>query len=88
MMDDSMMGGMWMGWFFGALLLVGLGLLVVVLVKAFAGNSVRSDSPDTVGGRGARSGRSLEIVQERYARGELSAEEYREMRRILEDDAR
>lgn len=88
MMDDGMMGGMWMGWFFGALVLVGLVLLMVVLVKSLSGKSTGSDASDTSAGRGPRPGRGLEILQERYARGELSAEEYREMRRILEDDAR
>ncbi|WP_435198080.1 SHOCT domain-containing protein [Janibacter sp. GS2] len=81
MMDGGMMSGMWMAWFFGALLLVGLALLVVVLVKATS----RTSTPPA--GHGPDAGRGREIVEERYARGELSAEEYREMRRILEDDA-
>lgn len=81
MMDGGMMGGMWMAWFFGALLLVGLALLVVVLVKSVSGTS----SPPE--GRDPGAGRGRQILEERYARGELSAEEYQEMRRILEDDA-
>ena len=81
-----MMNGMGMAWVFGALLLVGLILLGVVLVKSVSGKSSTVGGSGTNGGSASGSGRGREILQERFARGELSDEEYREMRRTLEDD--
>ncbi|MDI3196345.1 SHOCT domain-containing protein [Pseudarthrobacter sp. AL07] len=37
---------------------------------------------------GAGPARAKEILEERYARGEISTEEYQERRRILEEDGR
>jgi putative membrane protein len=62
-------GGGWM-WLWGFAMLLLFALLVVWLVRAITGSagSQRADSSD-----GAR-----KILAERYARGELSTEEYRE----------
>lgn len=79
-------GGMGMSWLFGALLLVGLILLAVVLAKSVRGTSMKADGPGVAADRGA--GRGREILDERYARGELSAQEYRKMRDTLEDGDR
>lgn len=70
-------GGMGMGWMwiFGLLLMIGLVVLVVVAVRAMAGGISRGDrGPATTPGRS----RARELLDERYARGELSSEEYRE----------
>lgn len=80
------MNGMGMAWIFGAVLLVGLILLGVVLVKSVSGKSPTVGGSGTTGGSGSGSGRGREILDERFARGEVSAEEYREMRRTLEDE--
>jgi putative membrane protein len=77
-------GGMW-GWgpwwwglvmlVFWILILIGLVLLIIWLIRQFTQAS----------GAGGRSGtnRALEILQERYARGEITREEYEAMRRDL-----
>jgi putative membrane protein len=57
------------------LILIGLVLLIFWLIRQFTQAS----------GAGGRSGtnRALEILQERYARGEITREEYEAMRRDL-----
>jgi len=89
MMDGGGMGCMGMMWIFGLLLVVGVIALVFVRVKAFtSGSSATGGVPDASRGVGAGAGRGREILEERYARGELSAEEYRERLQTLEDDGR
>jgi len=70
-----MMWGYGFGWF-GGLLMLGVWLLFVVGVVWL----VRSLATPAAGGpdQGAR-----RILDERFARGELSAEEYDERRRVL-----
>lgn len=60
-------GGMWLGPIFMLLVLAGLVAGIVALVRAFAGDRPASDP----GRRNAR-----EILDERYARGEIDREEY------------
>ena len=88
MMNGSGMGGMGLMWIFGLLVLVGVIMLIVVLVKALSGRSPNTTVPDNSRGPGAGGGRAREILEERYARGELSTEEYRERLRTLEEDSR
>lgn len=78
-------------WGFGLLLVVGVGLLVVLAARALGGGVTRggprvgpSGSPrDAIGTEQPQDapapgrGRAREILDERYARGELSTEEYR-----------
>lgn len=85
-MTNGCMNGMGIMLIFGALLLVGLILLGWVLVKSLPGGSPTVGGPGTPVDGDSGSGRGREILEERYARGELSAEEYREMRRTLEDE--
>lgn len=78
------MGG-W-GWLFGALVLVGIVLLVVVAVRLLGGGS----SVGTSGGGPALAredprARARALLDERYARGEISTDEYRERRQTLEE---
>lgn len=89
MMNGGGMGGMGLMWIFGLLVLVGVIVVTVVLVKAFSGRSQNTAGADTTRGPGAGpGGGGRQILQERYARGELSTEEYRERLRILEEDGR
>lgn len=62
---------------FGLILLVGLGLLIWWLV--------RQSSAGRYGGPAAQppASRALEILNERYAKGEISKEEYDERKREL-----
>ncbi len=75
----GMMGG-WSAWWWGLimmifwlLILIGLVLLVVWAIRQI----VHREGVPT------GTSRALEIVQERYARGEISREQYEQMRRDL-----
>lgn len=75
--------GMGWGWLFWLLMVVGVILLVVVAVRALGGG--------VTGGAGVRRpparSRARELLDERYARGELTTEEYRERLQGLGDNA-
>ena len=88
MMNGFDMGGMGLAWIFWLLLIAGGVTLAVVLVKAFTRNA--GGNAPTDGQEPPRTGaaRAKEILEERYARGEISTEEYQERRRILEEDGR
>jgi len=72
------------GWVFGLLVLVGLVLLVLLGVRVLGGgvsrgNAVGETRPGAVSGyRQPTRSRAREILDERYARGELSTEVYYE----------
>jgi putative membrane protein len=79
-MGSGMMGGYGMGWFgdifmimFWILILVGLIFLIRWLIQ--------STSHDKTSGIG--SNRSLEILKERYARGEIDKEEFESKKKDL-----
>ncbi|MBE4720058.1 SHOCT domain-containing protein [Pseudarthrobacter sp. AB1] len=84
---SSMMGSTWLFW---ALLIVGIVLLVILAARFFyggmnRGGTGRGEGPGTDGpATGASAARR--ILDERYARGELSTEEYRERLEVLGDD--
>jgi len=69
-------GGWGMGWFGFPLMLLFWGVLIfgiVMLVRFFSAE------------RGSRAGTDpIDILKERYARGEISIEEYEERKRNLE----
>lgn len=89
MMDHKYCWG-W-AWLFWLLLLIGLGLLVVVVVRVLGGGIDRAtpslDKPrKATGFRPPARSRAREILDERYASGELSTEDYRERLRTLAED--
>ncbi|MBG0741524.1 SHOCT domain-containing protein [Paeniglutamicibacter antarcticus] len=79
-------------WLFWLLLIIGVVLLVILAVRTFSGGINRSgtgrgpgpgaERPSAMGATTAR-----RILDERYAKGELSTEEYRERLKVLGDDA-
>lgn len=73
MMSD---GGMWFGggfmWIFWILIIAA----VIWLLKMVSDNSFRNRKPDDDG--------PLEILEKRYARGEIEEEEYQRRRKELE----
>lgn len=77
------MGMGWM-WLFWLLLIIGVVLLVVVAARVLGGGVTRGDGGD---GRapGERS-RARQVLDERYARGEIATEEYQERLRVLGED--
>lgn len=76
-----MWGDGWGGWITGALMMLifwgGLVALVVLLVRGFGARPGRGEEkpsrPD-----------AREILAERFARGEISEEEFEQRRRVLE----
>lgn len=70
------------GWGFAMLLmsLLFLALIVVGVVLV-----ARSFSPGDRSQQGPTDGRALDILDERFARGEIDQKEYEERRRILTD---
>jgi putative membrane protein len=87
MMGPGMMGyygrfgySPWMGivmLLFWVLVIGGIAWLVVWLVR---------QGPPGHAGAGPSGARPLDILRERYARGEITREQYEEMRRELEED--
>jgi putative membrane protein len=78
MMDGMMEGGMWTWLLWSILFLVVLAAVVVGVIFAVRSQSTRGateSSPD----------RALEILKERYARGEVDRQEFEERRSVLEE---
>ncbi|MEV7647562.1 SHOCT domain-containing protein [Arthrobacter sp. NPDC089319] len=71
------MGWMWIFWI---LLIVGLVLLIILLVRLIGGGMPGRGAG---GSRTSGDSRAREILAERYAQGELTAEQYREALRTL-----
>lgn len=90
MMNGFGMGGIELAWIFWILLIAGLVLLAVVLVKAFTrnagGNAPTGGQESPRSGAGTATARAT--LEERFARGEISTEEYQERRRLLEEGGR
>ena len=66
--------GMGWSWVFLILLLVGIVVLIVVLVRVFASRDPRPTPHRT------ENNRARELLDERYARGEIDTSEYDERR--------
>lgn len=79
---------MWWMWLFGLLALAGLVIMIVVIVRIAVGgikaNEGKGNSPAAPGVEEKSNIR--QILDERYARGELSTEEYRERLTVLGED--
>jgi len=82
-----MWGGGWSGWFFGPLMMiamVGFAVVVVVLMVRWLGGT--GHAGPVVAPPPAPPGKTpLDILKERFARGEIDEEEYARRRRTLED---
>lgn len=77
MMDGSMMDGSMMGWFWiwPVLVLIGLVLLGYLAYRLTQNRRPGTDTAPAAGPSSAR-----QILDERYARGEIDDEEYRKRR--------
>lgn len=79
MMGAGGMGWMWIIW---PVVLIGL-LLVVVLLLRGRGNTPERNTGPTSRALETEGTRARELLDERYARGEVSDEEYEEKRKNL-----
>jgi putative membrane protein len=81
-MGPGYMGGYGMGWF-GGIFMVVFWILIIVglvfLIKWLVQSTKEHSSP----GRRESSGRALDILKERYARGEIDKQEFEEKKRDL-----
>lgn len=81
------MSGMWVFWVFGLLLLVGIVLLVVFAVRADGGFGRRAGSAlANDGSQPPRRDNPRQVLDHRYARGELDTVEYRERVQALAEN--
>lgn len=88
MMWSHGQGMVWM-WLWATVLLVGIALLVLLAIRVFGGGSggyvptgpQRPDDRSQVKGSKAR-----QILEERFAKGELTADQYRENLNVLGED--
>jgi len=80
---QHMVGLGWGGWLLGGLMMLifwgGLIILVFFLARAFAGSGNQRQGAST-------DETALDILKKRYARGELSKEEFESIRRDLEEE--
>lgn len=76
---------MWGGWFFGPIMmivLIAVAAIVVLLIVRWLGGVPHSIGPHTT----VKQGESpLDILKERFARGEIDKDEFEERRRVLDD---
>jgi len=76
MWPGMMAGSPWM-WLMPVLLIVFVGLIVWAIVALVRGSN------GSKGQESSRTGSALEVLKQRYARGEISKEEYEEKKRDL-----
>ncbi len=81
-------GGMSSMWLFALLALAGITLLVILVVRLLGGGLNRGrPTDDGVHGDGTPGrSRARQLLDERFARGELTVEDYREHLRVLGEE--
>ncbi|MEQ8353927.1 MAG: SHOCT domain-containing protein [Kiloniellaceae bacterium] len=75
--------GGWYGWFMGPLMMIvflAVAIAVVVLLIRWLGRPGHGGASPGLRGKAA-----LDILKERFARGEIDKEEFEERRRLLSD---
>ncbi len=78
-----MWSGGWHGWFFGPIMMIvfiAVVVVVVVLLVRWLGGAGHGGAPHATLGKAP-----LDILKERFARGEIDKEEFEERRRVLGD---
>ena len=78
MMGPGMMGGFGLGWFMPIFMIVFWGLIIWGIVALIRGLTSLASS----GGSG-QADSALEVLKRRYARGEISKEEFEEKKKDL-----
>jgi len=80
-----MWGEGWYGWFFGPVMMIlflAIAVAVVVLIVRWLGGTGHSGSATPVVPSRKH---AIDILKDRFARGEIEKEEFEEKRRILEE---
>ena len=75
-------GAMGWSWGFGLLAIVGIAILVYVIIRLSTKNAERGPSSSLPSAPSDLTS-AQKILDERFARGELTAEQYREQIRVL-----
>lgn len=78
-----MWNGGWYGWFFGPIMMIvfiAVTVVGVVLLVRWLGGIGHGGAPHASPGK-----TPLDILEERFARGEIDKEEFEERRRLLKD---
>lgn len=70
-------------WGFGLVAMAGVVALIYVIVRLLANKSGSEDTRPAPGG--SDSGSAKRILEERFARGELTAEQFRDQLRVLDE---
>ncbi|MEJ2725128.1 MAG: SHOCT domain-containing protein [Deltaproteobacteria bacterium] len=81
-MGPGMMGGFGGGWF-GGIFMIVFWVLIIVAVVFLIRWLVQSTKGHSSQGWTGSSNRALDILKERYARGEINKEEFEEKKRDL-----
>lgn len=83
MWDNATMG--W-SWGFGVLALIGVAIVVYVVIRLLSKNGGNGSSSSSISSTLPPEPTSArKILDERFARGEITAEQYREQLRVLGD---
>ena len=77
MMGYGYDGGVWM-WVFGGLMMVGVLLLIGAVVWAIMAATTRGNAAATAPADPGGRAWTRQVLDERYARGEMTSEEYTE----------
>lgn len=84
MMWDT--GSMGWSWGFGLLAIAGVGMIVSVVIRLLSSKSGNAAPPSRPNPGPSEPTRARLMLDERFARGELTTEQYRDQVRILGED--
>lgn len=73
MFHDGFMGGMWFGWIFW-IAIIGLVIYLIVRLTNQRGGTSNNSTNET----------PLDVLKKRYARGEITKEEFESMKKDLQ----
>ncbi|HUH53024.1 MAG TPA: SHOCT domain-containing protein [Microbacteriaceae bacterium] len=75
-------------WLFALLIIISLILLILVVVRVFTRGVTKDESRQNPAQNVApeQSSKAHAILADRFAKGELSAEQYREMLKVLNEE--
>ncbi len=81
MINGTLVGG---GWLFGGLIAAGVVLLIVLVVRLIGGGIKRAEPGDAPESAAPPADGPRQLLDARFANGDLTTEDYRERIRILD----